>query len=102
VSRSRIPPNLVSRPNLALKYDFQNVTQACVHTEDKDSEDDREYDYDNRGIAQLIPSRPAHLGHLGLDIAEVICDLIKHCPSRRNSRPGGIRTPNTRFWRPVL
>lgn len=65
---------------------------------------------DHRGLDQLGTRRPCRFDHLGSDFraerhdrAHPLLDLVLHdAPCTAIGRSGGNRTPNHRFWRPVL
>ena len=75
-----------------------------------EAEEDRSYenrDENNVGpLHRLLSGGKGDTLRLDIDFLEVFLDLVKRFFHIHGfsvtSRPGGIRTPNTRIWSPVL
>ena len=85
-------------------HDFceKNVTGTEIKSDDENNNDN----HPGRGKC-FFPGRPGYLGELYLDFIDKILGFGQHRHTpfvccQENGRPGGTRTPNTRFWRPVL
>src|SRR5262245_38300201 len=70
------------------------------HQEEQRGNHDEDKDHAG-GDHGLAPGRPGDLGHLGTDLANEL-DGVDHVRVLRNGRSGGTRTPDPRFWRPML
>src|SRR5215468_1541657 len=70
------------------------------HQEEQRGNHDEDEDHAG-GDHGLAPGRPGDLGHLGTDLANEL-DGIDHVLTLENGRSGGTRTPDPRFWRPML
>src|SRR3954471_4901672 len=78
---------------------------------DKAAEQQHRDDHDHRGIGQLLVTAdslvlrfpgPRRFSKLGANFAEKVFRFWYHRERFKKTRPGGTRTPNRRFWRPLL
>src|SRR2546422_6912045 len=104
---------LSTKATQALEDEVHRAVQHEVHDEQVPRADDDEDDHDHRGPGDLLAVRPGGLVQLCRDLDEKLPDSTEPVHGLCSSmlprplytwcgRPGGIRTPNTRFWRPVL
>ena len=91
---------------LSTEEDLQDLGKAHVD----DSEEDRRYEHrdeDDVGpLHRFLPGRKGDTFGLQVNLFEIHLDLVERCSYvhgiSSTNRPGGIRTPNTRIWSPVL
>src|SRR5262245_56774914 len=85
------------------KQQLHNEADDLVgHQEEQggDHHDDEDPGGGNRGLA---PGRPGDLGYFGADLANELDGILRHARcSSESGRSGGTRTPDPRFWRPML
>src|SRR6185437_3110868 len=103
------------------KDEAHAVRENLVDDEAEQRGDDAHAEDHRRGDARLLARRPGHARHFLPDLPEKFCgarfghDRVRELPFRAPKRrmpdrvclspcgrSGGDRTPNPRFWRPVL
>src|SRR5205814_9024840 len=100
--------------------EVDGLVEEKVAAPQVDGEDDRRHQHDHRGADHLVAVGPGDLLHLRVGLAEEVTrgeppfarlryDRIRFFVVHRfpgdssvSGRPRGARTPNLRFWRPLL
>src|SRR5687768_1983586 len=87
----------------------QSESQEVVDKAQVQSEKENSHDDDDRCTNHFLTRRPGHLLCLTADVEvkllgslRPIFDFLCRIHEISADRPGGIRTPSIRFWRPAL
>src|SRR5204862_1767302 len=89
---------------------LNEVDDHEIEERDVTTQEQHCHDHDHGGIGQLLVAtnplvlgfpRPRGFPQLGANFAEEIFRFCDHGTFKK-TRPGGTRTPNRRFWRPLL
>src|SRR6266480_5712540 len=89
---------------------LNEINDYEIEGRDEAAEQQHRDDHDHRGISQLLEPpnafvlrfpRPRRFSQLGANFADKIFRVCDH-ENVSKTRSGGTRTPNRRFWRPLL
>src|SRR5436190_10552067 len=119
LSSVTVAPVVISAAELS-ENPIHAPRQPQVHGEQVNAEHQRGQDDDNRGRIDLATGRPRHATQFAPHLRQKLAGAAEpaehllgrlfqiveahhfHSTPVQSGRPGGTRTPNSRFWRPVL